>query len=117
MAKFERFEDIVVWQKTRILVFDIYQIFKSNKDFSFRDQAQRATVSIMNNIAEGFERKGNKEFVKFLYIAKGSCAEVRSMLYIGTDLNYLSKNEFEKLNQQTTEISRMLSGLIKTLSL
>ena|SRR6266567_1971266 len=115
MAKFETFEDIIAWQKSRILVVDIYQVFKNSKDYSFRDQIQRAAVSIMNNIAEGYERKGNKEFVKFLYIAKGSCAEVRSMLYLALDLHCINKDEFEKMYQQAIEISRMLSGLVKTL--
>lgn len=115
MAKFEKFEDIIAWQKSKILIVDIYQIFKNNKDYSFRDQIQRAAVSIMNNIAEGYERKGNKEFVKFLYIAKGSCAEVRSMLYLAVDLNYINKSEFEKLFKQSVEISKMSSSLIKTL--
>lgn len=117
MAKFEKFEEMIVWQKSRILITDVYGIFKNSKDFSFRDQIQRATVSIMNNVAEGYERKGNKEFIKFLYIAKGSCGEVRSMLYLGLDLGYIDKEEFEKLFQQATMISKMLSSLIKTLSL
>jgi four helix bundle protein len=113
MAKFESFEDMLVWQKSKILVLDIYKAFNNNKDYSFRDQICRAAVSVMNNIAEGYERKGNKEFVKFLYIAKGSCAEVRSMLYLGIDLGYIQKMEFEKTYNQSLEISKMLSSLIK----
>ncbi|KKP90145.1 MAG: 30S ribosomal protein S23 [Parcubacteria group bacterium GW2011_GWC1_36_108] len=115
MAKFETFEDIVAWQKSRILVTDIYQVFRSSKDYSFRDQIQRAAVSIMNNIAEGYERKGNKEFAKFLYIAKGSCAEVRSMLYLALDLRYINREEFNNFSEQSLVISKMLSSLIKTL--
>lgn len=115
MAKFETFEDIVVWQKSKKLICDVYGAFRSSRDYSFRDQVQRASVSVMNNIAEGFERKGNKEFSKFLYIAKGSCGEVRSMLYLSLDLGYISKAEFDNLHNQTIEISKMLSGLIKTL--
>ena len=115
MAKFETFEDIIVWQKSKILVNNIYQIFKTNRDYSFRDQVQRAAVSIMNNIAEGFERKGNKEFTKFLYIAKGSCGEVRSMLYLALDLKYINRKDFDNLYNQAFEISKMLSGLIKAL--
>lgn len=115
MAKFETFEDIVVWQKSRILVTDIYQVFRNSNDYSFRDQIQRAAVSIMNNIAEGYERKGNKEFAKFLYIAKGSCAEVRSMLYLGLDLKYITKEESSNFSEQSLVISKMLSSLIKTL--
>lgn len=113
--KIIRFEDIISWQKSRILVIQIYTLFKLNRDFSFRDQLFRASVSIMNNIAEGFERKGNKEFKKFLYIAKGSCAEVRSMLYLAIDLNYISSDTSENLLRLSEEISRLLSGLIKTL--
>ena len=115
MAKFEKIEDIIAWQKSRELISIIYLLFKNNRDYSFRDQIQRATVSTMNNIAEGYERKGNKEFAKFLYISKGSCGEVRSMLYLALDLNYISKKEFDDLYTRTSEISRMLSGLIKTL--
>ena len=115
MAKFEKFEDILAWQKSRILVNDIYLALKNCKDFSFRDQIRRATVSIMNNIAEGFNRKGNKEFVKFLYISKGSCSEVRSMLYLCLDLKYIDKNNFDAFYNKSEEISKMLSGLIKSL--
>lgn len=78
--KIVRFEDIIAWQKAKELTRIIYRLFKPNRDFGFRDQIQRASVSIMNNIAEGYERKGNKEFRNFLYIAKGSCAEVRSII-------------------------------------
>jgi four helix bundle protein len=93
----------------------IYKVFKDNNDFAFKNQIQRAVVSIMNNIAEGFERKGNKEFKQFLFIAKGSCGEVRSMLYLAFKLNYLSENEFKKLYNLSVEISKILSGFIKTL--
>jgi four helix bundle protein len=116
MAKIEKFEDIIVWQKSRILVADIYSMCKLLRDYSFRDQIQRAVISIMNNIAEGYERKGNKEFTKFLYIAKGSCAEVRSMLYLALDLEYVSKKEFDDSYIKSIEISRMISGLIKTIN-
>ena len=77
---FNRFEEIIVWQKARELASEIYKCLRECRDYSFKDQLQRALVSIMNNIAEGFERKGNKEFKRFLFIAKGSSAEVRSML-------------------------------------
>jgi len=115
MPKIEKFEDIIAWQKSRILINNIFKTFKENKNFSFRDQIQRAVISIMNNIAEGFERKGNKEFSKFLYISKGSCAEVRSMLYLALDLKYIKKSEFELFYNQSLEISKMLSGLIKSI--
>lgn len=114
--KINKFEDIIAWQKSKELVVVCYKSFSSLRDFSFRDQIQRAVVSIMNNIAEGFERMGNKELKKFLYIAKGSCGEVRSMLYLALELKYLDKEEFDSLYNHTVEISRILSGFIKTLS-
>ncbi|MDO8241173.1 MAG: four helix bundle protein [Candidatus Moranbacteria bacterium] len=113
--KIEKFEDIIAWQKSRMLTLDIYNIFKLNRDFSFRDQIQRAAVSVMNNIAEGFERKGDKEFKHFLFIAKGSCGEVRSMLYLSLDLGYIKEEEFTRLYNLSFEISKMLSGFIKKL--
>jgi len=113
--KIEKFEDIVAWQKGKILAVNIYECFKPCRDFSFRDQIQRAVISISNNIAEGFERQSNKELSKFLFIAKGSCAEVRSMLYLALDLKYISSSFFDNLLFKTVEISRLLSGLIKTL--
>lgn len=113
--KIEQFEDIIAWQKAKELTILVYKIFKSNRDFCFRDQMQRAAVSIMNNIAEGFERRTNKEFKNFLFIAKGSCAEVRSMTDLALELDYVSRPEHEKLSNSATEISKVLSGLIKTL--
>jgi four helix bundle protein len=113
--KFDKFEDIICWQLSQELTLSIYDIFRLNKDYSFKDQIQRASVSVMNNIAEGFERRGDKEFQHFLFIAKGSCGEVRSMLYLALNLNYISKIKFEELSQKATTISCMLSGLIKKL--
>ena len=113
--KFERFEEIVAWQKARKLTNIVYKIFKDNRDFGYRDQIQRASVSIMNNIAEGFERKSNAEFRQFLFIAKGSCGEVRSMVYLAKDLNYISEANFKILLGKAIEISKTISGLIKTL--
>ena len=113
--KIEKFEDINAWEKAKILSISIYKIFGNNKDYGFRDQIQRASVSIMNNIAEGFERRGDKEFKYFLSIAKGSCGEVRSMLYLGRELEYISKREFEELYVLAVEISKMTAGLMKAL--
>ncbi len=109
-----KFEDILSWQKSKKLTINIYSIFKETNDFSFKNQIERASVSIMNNIAEGFERKSNKEFVYFLYVAKGSCAEVRSMLYLAKDLGKISDNQFLELYNTSIEISKLLSGLIKS---
>jgi four helix bundle protein len=113
--KIERFEEIIAWQKAKVMCVDVYTLFDNSKDFSFKDQIQRASVSVMNNIAEGFERKSNKEFVYFLYVAKGSCGEVRSMLILAKELNKLSQNEAEKLFNQAEEISKMIAGLIRSL--
>lgn len=109
------FEDINAWTKAKELNILIFSLFANTKNYSFKDQIQRANVSIMNNIAEGYERNGNKEFRNFLYIAKGSCAEVRSMLYLAFELEYISKDNFDKTFELSIEVSKMLSGLIKTL--
>jgi len=113
--KFNRFEEIMAWKKAGEMTVIIYNIFKNNKDYSFRDQIQRASVSIMNNIAEGFERKNNNEFKQFLFISKASCGEVRSMIHLGCKLSYLNEDEYNELLNQSSQISKMLSGLIKTL--
>ena len=109
------FENAIAWQKAKQLVKDIYADFRSLKDYNFRNQIFSAAVSIMNNIAEGFERNTNKEFKNFLYIAKGSCGEVRSMLYLALKFKYISKLNFTELYNKSLEISKLLSGFIKTL--
>jgi len=113
--KAERFEDIVVWQKSMTITIDIYKLFDTCKDFGFRDQIQRTSVSIMNNIAEGFERRTNNEFKHFLFIAKGSCGELRSMLYLAKETGKISETDFIKFYNSSVEISKMLSGFIKKL--
>lgn len=113
--KINKFEEIIAWQKSRELCKYIYHLFSKCKDYGFKDQIQRACVSIMNNIAEGFERKGNKEFIHFLFIAKGSSGEVRSMSYLAKDQNFINEFEFNNIYNKTVEISKILSGLIKTL--
>lgn len=114
--KIEKFEDILAWKKAGRMTVEIYQELKTLKDFSFKDQLQRSSVSIMNNIAEGFERRGDKELRKFLFIAKGSCGELRSMLYLALEFKYIKKSSFDKFYQESLEISRMLSGFIKKLN-
>jgi four helix bundle protein len=109
----ERFEDIIAWQKAKELTLLIYKSFQSVKDFAFRDQIQRAAISVMNNIAEGFERKGAKEYSRFLYIAKGSAGELRSMLYVAKELKYIDDEIFIRYYQYAEEISKMLAGLIR----
>src|SRR3989344_6845188 len=113
--KIEKFEDIVAWQKGKELTLIVYSTLKNCKDFGFKNQIERASVSIMNNIAEGFERRTNKELKSFLFISKGTAGEVRSMLDLGLELNYISKKDFEKMYNLTIEISKLLSGFIKTL--
>jgi len=110
-----RFEDVLSWQKSRELTLLVYELFCDEKDYGFRNQIQRAAVSIMNNIAEGFERQTNNEFKQYLYVSKGSCGEVRSMLYLAKDLGKISDVEFDKLYAMSVEISKLLSGFIKTL--
>lgn len=113
--KIEKFEDIIAWQKAKELTLKWYEALHNSRDYSFRDQVLRASVSIMNNIAEGFERRGDKELRKFLFIAKGSSGEVRSMSYLALDLGYINKVQFNNLYSLTFEISKMQSGFIKTL--
>ncbi len=115
---YKNFEELKVWQDARILIGDIYRMSANEKlkfDFGFQDQIKRASISILNNIAEGFERNSNADFSKFLMYAKASAGEVRSMLYIAMDLGYISENEFSKLNSKCMEISYQLSGFIKYL--
>lgn len=114
--KIQSFEDIKAWQKAKNLTISIYKLFSNSKDYRFRDQIQSASVSIMNNIAEGFERKGDKDFSRFLVIAKGSCGEVRSMLYLALELGYIAKEDFEAIHSESIQISKMLSGFISKLS-
>lgn len=111
----EKFEDIIAWKKAGELSVLIYDQFRSCKDFGFKSQIERAAVSVMNNIAEGFERRTNKELKNFLYIAKGSCGEVRSMLYLALKFCYIDEKQFNISYDLSVEISKLLSGFIKSL--
>ena len=113
--KFDRFEDIIAWQKAKDLNIAIYSIFSKTIDFNFKNQIQRASVSVMNNIAEGFERSSNNEFKYFLYIAKGSSGEVRSMAILAKELNFINQQDYELIYRLSNEISMIISGLIKKL--
>ena len=118
MGKIQSFEDAVIWQEARALVGLIYQVTRTPpaaKDFGFRDQLQRASVSIMTNIAEGFERGSNKELLHFLFIAKGSTAEVRSLLCVAADLQYVDKATCASLQTKAMGIAQQISQLIKYL--
>lgn len=110
------FEDVVAWQKGKELYLDLYQETLRCKNFSFRDQLMRAALSITNNIAEGFDRGTNKELKQFLVIARGSAAEVRSMLLIGPEVDSLTKEAAEKNLILVKDISRLLTGFIKSLN-
>jgi four helix bundle protein len=112
---FQTFEDIQAWQKAKTLSVSVYRLLSKSSDYGFRDQLQRASVSIMNNIAEGFEKQSKPEFRRFLYIAKGSAGEVRSMLVLARELKLISEDEYTKNVELCIEISKMLSGLIRTL--
>ena len=119
MARIEKFEDLLSWQKARQLTRLVYQATSNGmfaRDFGLRDQIRRAAVAILSNVAEGFERDGDKEFSQFLSQAKGSCAEVRAQLYIALDQDYISEEEFERLKSVTVEISRLISGMMSYLA-
>jgi four helix bundle protein len=113
---FNKFEDIISWQKGQDLAVFTYENFRNLKDFSFRDQICRASVSVSNNIAEGYERNTDKDFTRFLYIALGSCSEVKSMLYLAFRLGYIG--EINKANgiEQCSEIGKIINGLIRKLN-
>lgn len=118
MATIKRFEDLEIWQKARELnksVFKLTSKDKFSKDFSIKDQIKRAAGSVMDNIAEGFERDGNKEFVNFLTISKGSCGEVRSQLYRAFDFEYITQEELENITNDTVSLSERIGKLISYL--
>jgi four helix bundle protein len=118
MSKIKRFEDLICWQKTRELVKMAYTITKNEKffkDYSLRDQTRRAAISSMLNIAEGFGRRTHKEFKNFLFISHGSISEVQSALYIALDQKYINDAEFKSIYDFCNEISKIISGLIKSI--
>lgn len=109
-----RFEELIAWQKARALTKNIYLLTGTERfarDFGLRDQIQRASVSIMSNIAEGFERGGKAEFHQYLVVAKASCAEVRSDLYVALDSGYITNDQFEKTRAHAEEVGRIIGGL------
>lgn len=118
MSKILRFEEIEAWKKARVLTREIYQatsIGEFARDFGLRDQIRRASVSAMSNIAEGFERGGNKEFVQYLSNAKSSTGEVRSQLYVALDVGFLNQKKFGELFSQAEEASRLIAGFMRYL--
>ncbi len=118
MTKVKKFEDVMAWQKVRELVKMVYKMTREGdfaRDFSLKDQFRRAAVSVISNIAEGFSRQTDKEFVQFLYIAKGSISEIQSQLYMAFDLGYVEVQEFNKAYELSSEVARLLTGLIRYL--
>lgn len=111
MSSIERFEDLRVWQEARSMANSLYDMTENLRDFAFRDQLRRASVSIMNNTAEGFERHSDADFAHFLTIAKGSSGEMRSMLYLGEDRHYFPPEAARRLRESAESISRGLSKL------
>ena len=112
--KIEKFEDLIAWQKARILTKKIYKITNQAdfaRDYGLRDQIRRSSVSVMSNIAEGFERFNSKEFHYFLNVSKSSCGEVRSQLYVSYDVNYVGQEKFTELKNDCEELSRILGKL------
>jgi four helix bundle protein len=113
--KVKNFEDLEIWKDARLLTRGIYLLTrdsKFSKDFALRDQIRRAAVSIMSNIAEGFERGGNQEFMQFLYVAKASCGEVRSQLYVALDQCYVAPQDCDDATKSCRRLSIMISNLI-----
>ena len=118
MATIKRFEDIVAWQEARGLAKTVYSMTSSggfSRDFGLRDQIQRAAVSVSSNIAEGFERSGNKEFAKFLWIAKGSVGEVISQLYVALDVGYITEEQFSVAAEHARHCSYLIYKFIESL--
>jgi len=118
MTKVERFEDLQVWQMAHELSITVYGLAKTgefSRDWGLRDQIQRAVVSVMSNIAEGFERYSRQEFKQFLSISRGSCAEVRSQIQLARSLGYITEEEFTKLYGMCFTLSRSIGGLRSSL--
>jgi four helix bundle protein len=112
--KVDRFEDLIAWQKARQLAAEIYRISAQgdfSRDFGLRDQIRRAAVSAMSNIAEGFDRGSRSEFHQYLVIAKASCAEVRSQLYVAQDVGHIDQEIFDIISGSASELSRIIGGL------
>ena len=118
MPRIKKFEDLEAWKIARTITRDIYEMTNRgtfSRDFGLRDQIRRSAVSVMANVAEGFERDGDKEFSNFLSIAKGSAGETRSLLYVAFDQDYVSRAEFDAISSRLVECSRVISGLLSYL--
>jgi four helix bundle protein len=118
MALIQRFEDIEAWQQARTITKRIYELSGSGdfaRDYGLKDQIRRSSVSIMGNIAEGFERDGNREFINFLSVAKGSCGETRSHLYVAADQNFISAEDFRLTYDDLDRTGKMIGGFMNYL--
>jgi len=113
MKKYLSFEDLAIWKEGMRLCVKVYGLLYNCTDYGFKDQIQRAAVSIPSNISEGFERQTNKEFIQFLYIAKGSCGEFRTQLYLAKELKYINEKDYSDLIIKARLLSAMISSLIK----
>lgn len=113
--KIERFEEIEAWKEARDLVKIVYNTVCEVKDFGFRDQIQRASISVMSNIAEGFDRGSNKEFIQYLIIARGSLSELRSLCYNALDLGYITTSDFDIITNKCYKVSNLINGFIRYL--
>ena len=113
--KITRFEDIESWKEARKLFYEIHSHFSKINDYAFRDQVRRAALSVMSNIAEGFDRGTNKEFVQFLIFARGSVSEVKSLTYAALDVGYLRKTDFEKISMKCAQLMNLINGFIRYL--
>lgn len=114
MATVERFEELEVWQEARTLASEVYRATERGgfgRDFGMRDQIRRAAVSVMSNIAEGFERRSDRDFARFLRFAQGSAGEMRSVLYVAHDVGHLDEQSFEELKQRSEQVSRRIARL------
>jgi len=107
------FEDLDIWKEGMRLCVSIYKLMKNCNDFGFKDQIQRAAVSVPSNISEGFERQTNKEFIQFLYIAKGSCGELRTQIYLAKELEYLNQENYKLMLEQSKLLSAKIQNFIK----
>lgn len=120
MSNFKTFEDLEVWKKAHIAVIEIYKMTNNDflsKDYALKDQMRRAAISITSNIAEGHERKSNKEFLYFLNVAKASSSELRSQLILARDLKYITPIVHDLSKDSLVEVNKMLAGLMKYLNL
>lgn len=113
--KIDKFEDLIAWQKAQKLALKVYKTFIPIKDWGFKDQIQRVSISVSNNIVEGFGRNSLLEYIRFLYIAHASCNEVKSMVYLALGLNYITEEDQKILLEMCNEEGRIVNGLIASL--